>query len=99
MLPEGSVYHETAHDEFLPQSECLDILRTAPSWETEGSLHEGGIQQSGLMKRFIRPWRWVEVEGCGRQRLSLEDAGFVSFATLCLMSTARHRRCSVIFAV
>lgn len=57
-------------------------------------------QQSDLPKRFEGAWRWVEVEeGCGRQRLSLEDAGFVLFATLCLMSTARHRRCLVIFAV
>lgn len=57
-------------------------------------------QQSGLMKRFGGTRRWLDIEeGYGRQRLSLEDAGFVSFATLCLMSRARHRRCSVIFAV
>lgn len=57
-------------------------------------------RQSGLMKRFGGTWRWLEVEdACGRQRLSSEDAGFVPFATLCLVSAARHRRCSVIFAV
>lgn len=58
MLPEGSGYHETAHDEFLPQSESLDILRTAPSSETEGSLHEGSIAAKRSDEKI---WRDVEV--------------------------------------
>ena len=39
----GILYHTTAHDEFLPSFECLDILRTTCSWETGRCLHEGGV--------------------------------------------------------
>lgn len=57
-------------------------------------------QQSGRMKKFGGMCRWVDVRGGVREAKLVfrghcilhEDKGLVSFATLYLMFTARHRQ-------
>lgn len=65
---EKGVHSKTAHEEFLPQSECLDVLRTTSRWEATGRGHEGGVSAQRCVERIWRYVRWVDVgEGCGRQ--------------------------------
>lgn len=42
-IERGRPYHKTAHDEFLPSFECLEIIRTNSSWETGECLREGRV--------------------------------------------------------